>query len=62
MINEQFISILIYYVDTYSLTHTHTHTTKHAAGEWDKILIRSTTQRHLDNQEDNDVDVKTNNL
>lgn len=36
-----------YYVDTRSLAHnTHTHTERLV--ERDKILIRNTTQRHLD--------------
>lgn len=41
---------LLLYVDTYTRS------------KRDKILIRNTTQRHLDNQENNDVDAKINNL
>lgn len=39
------------------LLDTFTHTHSQVQGKWDKILIRNTTQRHLDNQEDNDVNV-----
>lgn len=53
MINETFISIRLYYI--VDIRGSPTHTATKAQSERDKILIRNTTQRHLGNQDDNDV-------
>lgn len=55
MINETFISIRLYYIVDIRGSPTHTHRDTKAQSERDKILIRNTTQRHLGNQDDNDV-------